>query len=81
MLLPSVLWLHPGEYFRYQLYDILPVALDTVTRSMRDGVIVLDNRDRIIELNPAAQQITGFKTFHGCRSIRYPGSLQLERPG
>jgi two-component system sensor histidine kinase/response regulator len=43
--------------FRYQVFDIMPIALDTVIESIGDGVIVLDTQDRIVELNPAAQQI------------------------
>ena len=48
--------------FRYQLLDIVPVARDAVVDSMGDGVIVLDVRDRVVDLNPAAQQIAGIGT-------------------
>jgi PAS domain S-box-containing protein len=44
---------------RYQVFDITPIAMDTVVESIGDGVIVLDSRDRIVTLNPAAQRITG----------------------
>jgi PAS domain S-box-containing protein len=43
--------------FRYQVFDIMPIALDTVIESIGDGVIVLDTQDRIVDLNPAAQSI------------------------
>jgi PAS domain S-box-containing protein len=43
--------------FRYQVFDIMPIALDTVIDSISDGVIVLDTQDRIVDLNPAAQGI------------------------
>ena len=42
---------------RFKLLDIMPIAYDTILKSMVDGVIVLDNQQRIIELNPAAQKI------------------------
>jgi PAS domain S-box-containing protein len=45
--------------FRYQLLDIVPVAHDMIIESMRDGVIVLDSRKRVIDLNPAAQKLLG----------------------
>ncbi|MBU0491755.1 MAG: response regulator [Chloroflexi bacterium] len=40
-------------------FDIVPIALDTVMESLDDGVIVLDTRDRIVHLNPAAQVTLG----------------------
>jgi PAS domain S-box-containing protein len=45
--------------FRFQLFDVVPVARDVVLDSMSDGVIVLDTQARIVDLNPAAQQIMG----------------------
>lgn len=49
---------------RYQLFDLIPVMHDEVVRSMDEGVIVLDERDRIVEINPAAMQITGLTDQH-----------------
>jgi PAS domain S-box-containing protein len=43
--------------FRYQVFDIMPIALDMVIESIGDGVIVLDTQNRIVDLNPAAQSI------------------------
>ena len=45
--------------FRYRLLDVMPVAKEAVLYSMRDGVVVLDNRGHIVEVNPAAQQMIG----------------------
>lgn len=45
--------------FRYRLLDIVPVAHDTVVKSMVDGMLVLDVQDRIVNLNPAMQDILG----------------------
>lgn len=42
---------------RLQLLDIMPVAHEAIFGSMVDGVIVLDTRHRIVDLNPAAQHI------------------------
>ena len=41
--------------FRYRLFDIVPVARDTLVENLRDGVIVLDNQLRVIDFNPAVQ--------------------------
>jgi len=44
---------------RYRLLDITPIAYDTVFRSMNDAVIVLDELNRVVDLNPAAQRVIG----------------------
>jgi PAS domain S-box-containing protein len=47
--------------FRLRLLDILPVAHEEILKSMDDGVIVLDNGKRILEINPSAERILGCK--------------------
>lgn len=42
---------------RYHLFDLAPMARDTVIESMRDGMIVLDVQGRIVDCNPAAQRL------------------------
>jgi len=43
--------------FRYGLFDVIPAARDAVFASMSDSVIVVDAQGRIVDLNPAAQEI------------------------
>lgn len=43
--------------FRYQLFDMVPVARRTAVDHMRDGMIVLDNRNRVLDINPAALKL------------------------
>jgi PAS domain S-box-containing protein len=43
--------------FRYRLLDVVPVAHDTVVKSMLDGMLVLDARDRVVGLNPAMRDM------------------------
>jgi PAS domain S-box-containing protein len=45
--------------FQFRLLDIVPVARQAVLDVMSDGVIVLDAQNRIVDLNPAAQQMIG----------------------
>jgi PAS domain S-box-containing protein len=40
--------------FRYQLFDMVPVARRTAVDNMRDGMMVLDMQNRVIDINPAA---------------------------
>ena len=42
-----------------RLFDLAPVARSTVVDELKDGVIVLDAQDRVIDLNPAAAWIIG----------------------
>ncbi|MCC6607341.1 MAG: GAF domain-containing protein [Anaerolineae bacterium] len=43
--------------YRLELFDINPVARQTAVSSIKDGLIVLDNQQRIIDINPAASRI------------------------
>lgn len=45
--------------FRYKFLDLLPMARDIVFENMDDGVIVLDNKNRILDVNCAGKVITG----------------------
>ncbi len=40
--------------FRYQLFDVVPVAREAVIENMADAVLVLDRRGRVIDYNPSA---------------------------
>jgi PAS domain S-box-containing protein len=40
--------------FRYHLFDVVPVARRITVDTMRDGMIVLDVQNRVIDMNPAA---------------------------
>ena len=44
---------------RFQRADLLPVARGKVLEDMRDGLVVLDAQDRILDLNPSATTILG----------------------
>ncbi len=49
---------------RYQLFSAAPVAYSRVFATIRDGVIVINSQFRVIDLNPAAERITGTKVRH-----------------
>jgi len=44
---------------QYKVFDIMPVAVDTVIESIDEGVIVLDHEHHIVHLNPAARTMLG----------------------
>ncbi len=41
--------------FRYRWLDILPLARTTLVEVIPDGVVVLDSKNRIVDINPSAQ--------------------------
>jgi diguanylate cyclase (GGDEF)-like protein/PAS domain S-box-containing protein len=43
--------------FRYRLLDLVPVARSTLVERMSEGVLVLDNQGRVVDINPTAGQI------------------------
>jgi len=43
--------------FRLHLFDLAPIARLLVVEQMGDGVVVVDDLQRIVDLNPAAQEI------------------------
>jgi PAS domain S-box-containing protein len=47
--------------FRHQLFDVVPVARDAVIESIEEALFVLDSRDRLVDLNPAARRLLGPK--------------------
>jgi PAS domain S-box-containing protein len=56
---PIIAW----SLYHLQRRDILPVAHDLVIEGMLDGVMVLDSQNRIIDINAAAEHITGHPRF------------------
>ena len=46
--------------FRYRLLDIAPIAREIVIDGMKDGMIILDTNQRIVDINRAAQQMIAF---------------------
>lgn len=47
--------------FRYHLFDLAPIARETLIEMMHDGVIVLDTNLRVVDANPEALRIFGWR--------------------
>ena len=58
--------------FRYRLFDLAPIARDALIERLSDGVVVLDGQARVVDANPEAQRIFGWREPPVGRSI---GSL------
>ena len=44
-------------FYRWRIYSILPLALDTVTRTMADGLLVADGKGFIVGMNFTAREL------------------------
>jgi len=71
-------------FLRFGLLDILPIAHATIFKAMIDGVIILDLKDRVVDINPAAwsifQQIGELKIGDAIRPLlpNWPRHLPVE---
>jgi PAS domain S-box-containing protein len=45
--------------FRHGMLDMIPAARHTIIENMSDAMVVLDQSDRVVDLNPAAKRIIG----------------------
>jgi diguanylate cyclase (GGDEF)-like protein/PAS domain S-box-containing protein len=45
--------------FQFHLLDLVPVARHTLIETMAEGMLVLDQQKRIVDTNPAAQNLVG----------------------
>ncbi|WP_129713692.1 histidine kinase N-terminal 7TM domain-containing protein [Pedobacter sp. SYP-B3415] len=57
--------------YRFKIFDIIPLAREKVLDLMQDGFILLDERDRMIDINSAAKRFLGLGERLIGRSI-YP---------
>jgi PAS domain S-box-containing protein len=48
--------------YRYHLLDIVPIARDIVIENMVDGMVVLESKGRILDVNPVGVRLLG-RTF------------------
>jgi signal transduction histidine kinase len=47
---------------RFRFLDILPVAYRTLVDSIPDSILILDNQNCLIKINPAAESLPAFQT-------------------
>jgi len=55
--------------FRYKIFDILPIARNSVMDHISDPVAVLDTDDTILDVNPAFEEL-----------LKLPGKMLLKKP-
>jgi len=45
--------------FRYRFLDVAPIARDKLIENMKDGILVLDKQNRVVDVNPALITLFG----------------------
>ncbi len=45
--------------FQFQLLDLVPIARHTLIETMSEGMLVLDQQNRVVDANPAVQSMIG----------------------
>ena len=56
-LVLAAIWIAKHRPIQLRRGDILSVARNTIIDGLSDGIVVVDNFDRVVNLNPAAQQL------------------------
>lgn len=54
---PALFW----ALFRYRLFDLLPIAREQAFEHMDDAIIIVDNDNRVLDVNPSAAGLAGQK--------------------
>jgi diguanylate cyclase (GGDEF)-like protein/PAS domain S-box-containing protein len=49
------------DILQFHLLDLVPIARHTLIETMADGILVLDQQNRVLDANPAARQLLGEK--------------------
>jgi signal transduction histidine kinase len=60
------------SFLRYRFMDLHPIAHDSVFNAMKDGVVVLDHKERIVDINPVGTfifQDTGDLLGHEIKNL------------
>ncbi len=64
--------------YHHRLFDLTPLARDTLIDGMQDGVLVLDAEYRVVDYNPAAGTILGAKLRNKSVAQLFPNRSDLE---
>jgi PAS domain S-box-containing protein len=43
--------------FRFHVFEVVPIARETVIENLNEGVLVLDEQDRVLDINPTARRM------------------------
>lgn len=65
-------------FFRYRMFDLRPIARDTVFEQMRDAVLVTDDQGAIVDHNMEARRL--FPSLADIRGFRTPRDLVPDAP-
>lgn len=61
------MWLY--VILRMRMLEVMPIARALVFEAIQDGVVVLDNRGCIVDLNPSAERLLGLRAERDCGQV------------
>jgi len=59
----NTIWMY--ALFRHRLFDVIPIARDSVFESISEGIVACDTAGRILDSNPAARKLFGREIVPG----------------
>lgn len=68
--------------FWFRLFSIRPLAYDLIIENMSDGILILDNENLVVDINPAAQELLGMTSKQAIGEsvetllIKWPGLVE-----
>jgi diguanylate cyclase (GGDEF)-like protein len=65
-------------FFRYRMFDLRPIARDTIFEQMRDAVLVTDDQGTIVDHNTEARRL--YPVLASIRGLRDPRDLAPDIP-
>lgn len=68
--------------FRFGLFDLVPIARDQLVENLIDGMLALDNHNRIADINPKARDLLKITSGYviGHPILEFPSAWELLRP-
>src|SRR5262249_18264099 len=75
------------SFIHYRLLDLVPIARDMLIEHMQDGVLVMDHRNRLLDVNPSANRLLnlpeypiGMEVFKALEAWPVLASAILQKP-
>lgn len=57
------------NFYWFHFLDLVPIARDALVENMHDGVLVLDDKNRIADVNPAAPELIGVEALRVAKDV------------
>jgi signal transduction histidine kinase len=66
--------------YRFRLFDLVPLTYEKLLGTLKEGVIVMDTRNRIVQTNAAALQLVGWREMRDVIGVAAEKALASMQP-